>query len=176
MPALGSPGYSFTEGTLPPAVFLGDFLPSACPRVPPPPTNSSAGNRWLQFSPLNLRISYPPAQGLIPSNPPKLCLDPLHGASITGPRPSGADSADRAPQCGQHSYEISFAPFTKITKLHFLSPSALQMYNTRTPNLPPSPALEYETKRSPKMGRNANRGASQGRRAAGKHPATPFNI
>lgn len=134
--ALGFPGYSFTEGNLPPAV-LGDSLPF---RLPPLSHQFFCRSQVAADLPAELEnpppqptpCRSPPAPGLIPF---ELCLDPLPRARHCSPGLWGRCCQLCLPGAFSHSCcEVSFAAFTKIVKLHLLSSSDLQKYNAHTPH------------------------------------------
>lgn len=83
--AFGSPGHSFPEGNLPPALFPGDspppprrthHRPSRPPPIPPRGTGGSLNSR-IPLPSCPLAESHRPEEGQMPS---ELCLDHLRGA------------------------------------------------------------------------------------------------
>lgn len=165
--AFGSPGHSFPEGNLPPALFPGDsprplprtrHRPSRPPPIPPRGTGGSFNSR-IPLPSLPAR-GKPQARGR--ADPFRAVPGPPQGSSPLGPalgwwvergRPAqrlvlpGASPSELPPSC-----KLSFATFKKIFFFNYIS-QALLISKWTTPThtlpLPPSPGTQYDSKVSP---------------------------
>ena len=118
--AFGSPGHSFPEGNLPPALLPGG-LPPAPPHPPPlfsPAPNSSAGNRWLfeleNPSPQLPARGKPQARGR--ADPFRAVPGPPQGSSPLGPALVGGWRGDD-PLRTSAARRLSFRASTQLQAL-----------------------------------------------------------